>query len=179
VADLAVQLERWPGYVSEALELGVRGVYAFPLQLGATCFGVLDLYRDRPDHLDQHRLAIGATFAEAAVLVLLDAVDGSDLTEGTPEVRLRGGLGDLGSGLGEAFDHHPEIHQAQGMVSVDLALSLSDALVRMRARAFAAGTTLLELSRRIIAGTEDAWDSDATRNDPEAGGPELESDPGG
>ena len=49
-------------------------------------------------------------------------------------------------------DPRAEVHQAQGMVMVDLGVDLADALVRMRAHAFAVGIPLIDLARAIIAG---------------------------
>src|SRR5690242_20619894 len=46
VADLGDgAVRRWPAYSSAAQELGVRAVFAFPLQVGAARLGVLDVYR--------------------------------------------------------------------------------------------------------------------------------------
>ncbi len=45
-----------------------------------------------------------------------------------------------------------EVHQAQGMVMVFLGLSLAEALVLMRARAFATGRSLTELARDVVFG---------------------------
>lgn len=172
-ADLAAGLERWPGYVSQALELGVCAAYAFPLQIGATCFGVLDLFADRAAALDAEQIAIGLSFAQAATLILLDSahIDETDI-DGQGDT-------DLGRGLAEALDQRPEVHQAQGMVMIDLRVSLSDALLRMRARAFASEIALIELSRLIINGDEDprAWDSDPD-GDPD-GAPGLDFGAGG
>jgi hypothetical protein len=51
------------------------------------------------------------------------------------------------------------------MVMVDLGATLAEALMRMRARAFARNVTLLELAHEILAGTltAETWtDGDAT-----------------
>ena len=46
--DLAVSGgRRWPAYAPAAHQRGIRGVYAFPLQVGVACLGALDVYRDR------------------------------------------------------------------------------------------------------------------------------------
>lgn len=175
--DLAARLDRWPGFVSQALDLGIEGVYAFPLQLGATCLGVLDLYAEHSGATLNGLLPTALSFAQAAVLTLLDAVEGEAVIEDDKTAD----LGEAGRGLYEAFDHRPEIHQAQGMVMVDLAVPLTQALLRMRARAFGTGTTLLELSRRIIDGEEDprTWDADLPPKGHEDGPPGLRSDTGG
>jgi hypothetical protein len=53
------------------------------------------------------------------------------------------------------------------MVMVDLRVTLAEALSRMRARAFASDTTLLDVADQVIAGilTADAW----TSGDPPGG----------
>jgi AmiR/NasT family two-component response regulator len=45
-----------------------------------------------------------------------------------------------------------EVYQAQGMVMVDLGVSLADALVRLRAYAFVEGRPVAEVARDVVAG---------------------------
>ncbi len=152
VADLDAALERWPGFASMALERGVRAVFSFPLQEGAVSFGVLELYADRAGPLDADNLAMAAAFARVATEVILD---GGMITAG----------GDLDSGVRDSLRDRAPIHQAQGMVMVDLGVTLAEALSRMRARAFARNITLLELAYEVIAGTmvTEPWtDGDTT-----------------
>jgi hypothetical protein len=42
---------RWPRFTPVATQQGVRGVFAFPLQAGATFLGVLTFYRRQPGEL--------------------------------------------------------------------------------------------------------------------------------
>jgi hypothetical protein len=152
VADLDSALVRWPGFASLALESGVRAVFSFPLQEGAVSFGVLELYADRTGPLHADNLAMAAAFARAATEVIFD---GGTITA----------AGDLGSGLRDSMRNRAPIHQAQGMVMVDLGVTLAEALTRMRARAFARNITLLELAYEVIAGTltTEMWaDGDGT-----------------
>jgi hypothetical protein len=130
---------RWPGYASAALSSGVHAVYAFPLHVGAASFGILDAYAERPGSLSADQEAVALTFAQIATEILLDG----DLT--TPD-------GQLDPGLSTALDGRAEIHQAQGMVIVDLGIDPAQALARMRAHAFATGTPLIDLARKIIDG---------------------------
>ncbi len=151
VTDLDSALVRWPGFASLALESGVRSVFSFPLQEGAVSFGVLELYADRTGPLDPDSLAMAAAFARAATEVILD---GGAITAD----------GELDSGIRDSVRSRAPIHQAQGMVMVDLGISLAEALTRMRARAFARNVTLLELAYEVIAGTltTETWgDGDA------------------
>ena len=83
---------------------------------------------------------MAAAFARAATGLLLD---GDTITS----------AGELDAGLSTALVDRARIHQAQGMVMVDLRVSLVEALTRMRARAFSSDTTLLEVADQVIAGT--------------------------
>ena len=140
--------DRWPGFASLALVRGVRAVFSFPLQQGAVFLGVLDLYADRAGSLDADGLAMGAGFARAATDLLLDG-DTVDRA------------GELDAGLSASLVDRARIHQAQGMVMVDLRITLAEALSRMRARAFASDTTLLDVADEVIAGilTAETWTS--------------------
>ena len=52
----------------------------------------------------------------------------------------------------DGMDHRLEIHQAQGMVTVDLGIDMAEALSLMRAHAFGREIALLEIARAILAG---------------------------
>lgn len=130
-SDLAVEgTALWPGYASTAVAGGVTGVFAFPLQVGAMCLGVLDVYAVRPGSLSEKQLAATLNFARVATEILLD---------GAP-------------GLGDAIDCRAEIYQAQGMIMVARDLGAAEALARMRAHAFARDLPLLTLALGILAG---------------------------
>jgi GAF domain-containing protein/ANTAR domain-containing protein len=130
---------RWPGYAPAALASGVGAVFAFPLHVGAVTFGVLDVYADRPGSLSVEQEVWALTFAQIATEILLDG----DLTTAN---------GELDPGLSTALDSRAEIHQAQGMVVVDLGIDPAMALARMRAHAFAHNRPLIDLAREIIDG---------------------------
>jgi hypothetical protein len=134
-ADLARDSQRWPGFAHAALDEGVGAVYCFPLQVGGVSLGVLDLYADAPRVLSPDEVSLALAFSHLAVLTVLgdQAID----EDGEWEPLL---------------DHRAEIHQAQGMVMVDLDVDLAEALLRMRAHAFQAGLPLIDVAREIIAG---------------------------
>lgn len=130
---------RWPGYTSAVLDAGVGAVFAFPLQIGAVVLGVMDVYGDKPGSLTQAQVAAALTTAQRATAILLD---GGGVSQ----------AGQLGADLSTVLDHRAEIYQAQGMVAVDLGVSLAEALARMRAHAFGDDVTLIDLARDIISG---------------------------
>jgi len=129
---------RWPAFAGGALEAGVRAVFAFPLRVGAIRVGVLDLYRERAGPLSADELTEALSFADAATLVLLDAQAGSPVLVPVP-----------------VLDDRAEVHQATGVVSVQAAVGLAEALVLLRARAFADPQPLGDLARKVLAGTVD------------------------
>jgi hypothetical protein len=137
VPDLRSELGRWPGFATSALGRGASSVFAFPLQLGAVRFGVLTFVRDEVGRLGQQDLNACLIFAEVATELLLD----SSPTGEHPDPQLHA-----------AIRVHDEVYQAQGMVMVDLGISLEAALARMRALAFTEGLSLQQLAAEIVSG---------------------------
>lgn len=132
-------MARWPMYAPAVLERGVQAVFAFPLQVGAARLGVLDIYRRHPTGLDSGALALALTFADVTVSSLIDAQGGVDV----------GGRQDA---LDEMMSYRTELYQAQGMVMVDLGVSVDEAMVRLRAYAFSHERRLSEVARDVVAG---------------------------
>lgn len=129
---------RWPAFAPAGVLAGIRAVFAFPLQLGAVGIGVLVLYRDRAGGLTADELAYGLVLADVGTQVVLG------LQAGAP-------AGTLHELLAREPAHWAEIHQATGMVSAQLEISLDQAFVRLRARAFVDGRPLRELAREVVA----------------------------
>ncbi|MBL7502565.1 GAF and ANTAR domain-containing protein [Frankia sp. CNm7] len=143
VGDLTGQAaRRWPMFTPAVLAAGYQAIFAFPLQIGAIRLGILDLLRVRPGPLDGDALADALIVADVATLTLID----------TAAVGSRG-HGDPLSGPGpDIFGmYRAEVHQATGMVMAQLGVSAQEALVRLRAHAYAAGRTADEVARDIVA----------------------------
>ncbi len=149
ISDLGARdfsVERWPAFLEGAGAAGVRAVFAFPLRIGAISVGAMDLYRDEPGDLAADELPAALMAADAAAHALLHL-------DGTPEPTAAGA-----SDFGTAYN--PQVHQATGMVQVQLGVSTNEAYVRLRARAFATNRSLVDLAgdvvdRRIRFSTED------------------------
>jgi hypothetical protein len=141
VADLTAMecLARWPVFAPAALHAGVRAVFALPLRVGGIRLGVLDLYRASPGELDRERLADALLLADTACALLLDAQPQRD------RPRLNGG------GPEQAGSAHPEVHQATGMITVQLGVSVAVALVRLRAYAYAHDRRLRDVAADVVA----------------------------
>ena len=128
---------RWPAFGTAGVEAGIRAVFALPVGVGAIRIGVLVLYRDRPGGLSPDELAYGLVLADLAAWVILGQ---SHAAEEALDTLLAGDP-----------PHWAEVHQAAGIVSVQLGVPLDEALVRLRAYAFADGRSLREVSRDMVA----------------------------
>ena len=127
---------RWPVYRSDVQAHGIRAVFAFPLQMGTARLGAMDVFREQVGPLSGSALAQALTFAEVATMTLIDG------QENAPD--------DQPAGLGVALDTSLEVYQAQGMVMVQLGVSLHEALARIRAYAYANDRALGSVARDIV-----------------------------
>jgi hypothetical protein len=137
--DLAAPMSlRWPAFTPKVIDMGARAIFGFPVRIGAARIGALNLYRNRAGSLsgDQH----------ADALVMADVIARTVLT-----FQAQAEPGSVPAELGA--DIHAAVHQAAGMVSVQLGISVADALVRLRAHAFAADRPLTQVARDVIART--------------------------
>lgn len=125
---------RWPVFTPEALALGVRAVFAFPLRFGAVSIGAADLYRGQPASLDDTGLSQALTAMDAVALTFLDEDNGLQAESPAP-VPLRS----------------LEVHRAAGMVMVQLGVSIDQALARLRATAFAEEISVEALAREVVS----------------------------
>jgi hypothetical protein len=130
---------RWPMFTLEAQTTPVRAVYAFPLQLGAISLGAMDCYRTQAGTLAEVTEAV--IVAETVTLALLQAQARDTERGGDGESQ----LADLVVG------HHAQVHQATGMVSAQLEVSLEEAFVRLRAYAFRHDRSLDEVGADVVA----------------------------
>jgi hypothetical protein len=147
VADLREQAARWPGFVPGAIELKVQAVFAFPLRIGAISVGVLTAHRAVLGPLTGAQLADALALADAVTLLLLrhapgDAGDAGDGARQSGRPR---------PGWAQPSTYRPEVHQATGMISVQLDVSLSEALVRLRAYAYGNDRPIAEVAADVVA----------------------------
>jgi hypothetical protein len=129
---------RWPLFAPQAVDIGARAMFVLPLRIGVIRGGVLALYVDRSGRLPDHALAEAWVFGELALELLFDEQDGIGRQDG----RLI---------TSRNFETRPEIHQATGMISVQLGISVGEAFIRLRARAFAEDRSLSELAIDVVA----------------------------
>lgn len=128
----------WPNYTPAALDLGACAVFAFPLSMGAGVVGVLTLYHDRVGVLSDDQLA------DAQVLATM-------LPSLLSAIQARGPEPLLVSELSDFEAHRAEVHQACGMTAVQLDIDVDEALIRIRARAYATSQTVAHVAQEIVA----------------------------
>lgn len=146
--DLADPVEpRWLAFTGPAVDAGVRAIFGFPVGVGSAHLGALNLCMDTAGPLtdDQHADAlVMAEIAAQAVLAMQTEGSGGALA---PEL-------EAGSGF------HFVVHQAAGMVSAQLEVSIAQALVRLRAHTFATGCALDDVASDVVARRQRFTDED-------------------
>jgi hypothetical protein len=130
-------IARWPAFADMAQKAGIGAVFAYPMATNGARVGVLTLYQDHEGELSaaQHddSIALAGVLTET-VLSMQDAAP----------------PGVLAPGLEEAVVYRAEIHQASGMVSIQLRIPIAEALVRIRAHAFAHGLPVGVVAADIV-----------------------------
>jgi hypothetical protein len=128
---------RWVAFAPPAVQAGARAVFGFPVQVGVVHMGSLNLYRDRPGALteDQHAdsLVMADVAARAVVAMQADAPPGALATE-------------LEAGANLRF----VVHQAAGMVSDQLGVTVGEALIRLQAFAFSTSQLLDAVAKDVV-----------------------------
>lgn len=137
VGDLDLD-DTWPAFGPAAAAGGIGAVFAFPLRRGAVRVGAMTLYRPAAGDLTDDQHADALVFARIALDLLL-ALQAGRTADELDELFL--------AGTGNAA----QIHQASGMVSVQLGVEVGLALAVLRAHAFSAGRSLREVADDVVA----------------------------
>ncbi len=137
--DLAdPETSRWSAFTPPALQAGVRAVFGFPLRVGMVRLGALNLYRDRPGGLSPEQHADALVLADVTARWVLDAQAGA--ASGLVATQLEAGA-----------DFHFSVHNAAGIVSVQEDVSVTEALIRLRAFAYSHDRLLADVAQDVIA----------------------------
>lgn len=136
VADLTdprdAVANHWPVFRSEATRLGARAVFAFPIRIGAIWLGAVDFYRRTPGTLSRPDLSRVLFSADKVALAVLEAPHRY--------------------GDSDPLNTNMIVHQAAGMVMGQLDSGIREAMVRLRATAFAEGVSISELAADVVNG---------------------------
>lgn len=136
--DLAnPEMPRWPAFSPSALQSGASAVFGFPLSVGSARLGALNFYRDGSGALSDEQYADAVVIAGVAAEAVL-------------AMQAAAPAGDLGVAFGAGANLHLVVHQASGMVAAQLGVSVTEALMRLRAHAFANEHTLTEVAEAVV-----------------------------
>lgn len=148
---------RWPLLAAAGRRRRGGAVFALPLRQGAIQVGTLDLYTDAPTTLDKAGFVAAVQVADVLTVVLLAALR-------APRRELLGANGfspaaalaavGNGGGLGPWWEWATstrDIHQATGMVAVQLGLDVADAYARLIAHALIGGQPIAQVAADVVA----------------------------
>lgn len=136
VPDLSAEQVRWPGFGQSTLAAGLGAVFAFPLQFGAIRLGTLELVRRRPGVLPSAEARDAALAADLVTAALLR--QSREAERAGREFAPR------------TVTSYENVHIATGMLAAQLGISLNDAFARLRAHAYSADRSLLEVARDVL-----------------------------
>jgi hypothetical protein len=130
--------DAWPVFAKSLLELDVAALFVFPLALGALDIGVAELYSSATGPLTPAEQSTALQLADATTWRLLRQL-----------LALAPGDGTYAPSDGSPLSRR-EVHQATGMVLAQAGTTARDALLLMRAHAFAEGRTVREVARDVV-----------------------------
>jgi hypothetical protein len=140
VPDLgAKEIVRWPGFREGALAAGIRAVFGFPILIGPVCIGAVNLYHDRSGPLTDEQLADATVVAHVAGRTVLDWQSVA-------------GEGSLARQLEHLPTNRAVVHQATGMISVQAAVTINDAVALLRAYAFSTNRPVSDVATDVVGG---------------------------
>jgi len=129
--------DHWPVFASALAQLPVRALFCVPMRMGAATVGVATLYCDMPRSLtaDQQvsALAIASAIAGAAVHQAVSTAAAEPEGSVTPAFRR-------------------EVHQATGIMLVQLDTTATVAYARLQAYAFANGRSVHAVALDVVSG---------------------------
>jgi hypothetical protein len=143
IADLAAPDDpRWPIYGPAMLSHHIRGVFAVPVLVAGEHIGALDFFRAQPGDLEGEYFAGAIAAAEIAGVPMLDLLDADLMAAANdPSSNAWAELHDLS---------RAEVSQATGMLVAQLGVEPAEALVRLRAHAYATGRSSTDVARDIL-----------------------------
>jgi hypothetical protein len=129
---------RWVAFTPPAVAAGVRAVFGFPLRSGTVRLGALNLYRDWSGSLTDGQHADALVLADLAARWVLEAQAGALPDAVAQELEIDA-------------DFHFVVHNAAGIVSAQQDISITEALIRLRAYAFSHGRLLADVAEDVVA----------------------------
>ncbi len=144
----------WPVFNNAVRETSAAALFAFPLYIGATGIGALDLYRTTAGPLDDQALRDAGLLADTLAIELMRRILATVAAEEAEGAGSTGGTAASTLSLDpwqESPRNRREIHQATGMIMDQLDLTVGAAFARLRAHAFATDSAVAEVAHEIVS----------------------------
>jgi GAF domain-containing protein len=143
----SVPPDRWPAVLPALLETGLRAVFCFPMHVGGIDVGAVTVHGPIGASLSpgavRDATALTAIAARRVLQITLHHAEQADDPEG----------------MSTPFSRH-DVHQATGMIAAQLRVTVEEALLVIRARAYHRQESVRDLAARVIARDVDlrTWD---------------------
>lgn len=139
VADFGIEGgRRWPAFGAGMRAIEATSLFAFPMFLGVVTVGVVGLYCTRRQELLPHDVA---TAVRLAALITRRAV----------ETAMRSAKDHVSQEGPAARAMRREVHQATGMIVVQLDTDPTSAFMRLRAHAFASERSVESVAHDVVS----------------------------
>ena len=130
----------WPVLGAALSELPVGAIFCVPIQMGAVTVGVATLFCDTPLVLDDQQQATALAIASA-------------IAAGAVQQAMVSAIDDVAVESAAAPAFRREVHQATGIILVQLDTTATIAYARLQAHAFANGITVHAVARDVVSGS--------------------------
>ena len=130
----------WPVLGAALTELPVGAIFCVPIQMGAVTVGVATLFCDTPLVLDDQQQATALAIASA-------------IAAGAVQQAMVSAIDDVAVESAAAPAFRREVHQATGIILVQLKTTATIAYARLQAYAFANGITVHVVARDVVSGS--------------------------
>ena len=129
---------RWPAFNAGMRGIEVASLFAFPMFLGVVTVGVVELYCSRRRELLPHDLAIAVRLATTTTRQCVEAAMRSAEDHRSREIPAARAM-------------RREVHQATGMIIVQLGTDPTSAFMRLRAHAFASERSVESVAHDVVS----------------------------
>lgn len=129
---------RWPAFTPPAIAAGVGAVFGFPMSVGTTQLGSLNVYRRNAGAMAHGQILDARQLADLLAVEVLD-------------LQSEAADGEVSDGLARGADLQDRVHQATGMVAAQLEITVAHALRVLHTHARARGTRLQEVAAETVA----------------------------
>lgn len=137
-ADFATE-DRWPAFVSRAVDVGFRSALAVPLRLRDERIGALNVFSLKPDGFDDQDLRAAQGLADVAAIGILQEREVTRVREQVTQLQ-------------GALDSRVLIEQAKGVLRERWDVTADEAFDRLRRHARRHHLTLRDVCTRVLDG---------------------------